>query len=107
MTTEAVPHGADVTLTSSLATTPTIDFRQMRSLLIRANATVVVTVYAARRDETDKFKAVVVNGSDLTLSLTDKFLALTTDQALAFFAMHFIRLVAASGTPTIEFQSKA
>jgi hypothetical protein len=107
MATEAVPFGADVTLTASLATTPTINFQQMRSLLIRADATVVVTVYAARRDETSRFKAITLNGSDMTLSLTDKFLALTSDQALAFFAMHYIKFVAASGTPTIEFMAKA
>ena len=107
MTTEAVPHGAEVVLTSSLATTPTLDFRQMRSMLIRASATVTLTVYAARRDEVGKFKNVVVGGTDLTLDLTDKFLSLTTAQALALFSAHYIRLVAASGTPTIEYTAKA
>jgi hypothetical protein len=107
MTTDAVPHSAEATLEATLADTPTFDFRSMRSFQIRANATVVVTVYNARRDETSRFKNVSIGGSDMTLSLTDKWLVLTQDQALALFSCHFVRLVAASGTPTIEFTAKA
>jgi hypothetical protein len=107
MTTKAVPDGGEILLTTALATTPTHDFRQMRSFSIRANATVTVTVFASRVNETSRFKNLLVNGSDLTLALTDKWLVLTSDQALAMFSSHFLRFVAASGTPTIEIMASA
>jgi hypothetical protein len=109
MTTQAVPHGTAQDITTNLATTPTFDVRQLRSFLLRASASVTVSVFASQNPNSG-FKAVKVGGStvtNLTLALVDEFVSVDSDIALAIFGCHYLRFVAGAGTPTVELMGKA